>query len=175
MTPNTSNDEIVVIVDEKNHVTGSLPRSEMRRLNEIHRACYILVFNSQGLLFVQKRTSFKDVYPDHYDVATGGVVLADETYDESAVRELAEEIGARDVPLQVLFDFYHGNDNCRVWGRVYKCVYDGDITLQEEEVESGEFHNIEDIFQLMETHPFTPDGVIVLKRYLAEGKDDQPL
>ena len=45
-----------------------------------HRSTYVLVFNSQGDLYVQKRTLTKDVFPGYFDVAAGGVVLAGETY-----------------------------------------------------------------------------------------------
>ncbi|MBW2484328.1 MAG: NUDIX hydrolase, partial [Deltaproteobacteria bacterium] len=69
-------DEIVLIVNMKNKVTGSAPRHEMRAKGLPHRAAYILVFNSTGELFVQKRTMSKDIYPGHYDIAAGGVVLA---------------------------------------------------------------------------------------------------
>ena len=41
-----SQDEIVVIVDEKNNIIAAETRSEMRSKGLIHRAAYILVFNS---------------------------------------------------------------------------------------------------------------------------------
>ena len=47
-------DEIVVIVDEHNNVVGAAPRREMRGQRLPHRSTYILVFNSQGALYVQK-------------------------------------------------------------------------------------------------------------------------
>ena len=86
-------EEIVAIVDEKNHVIGAEPRSRMRTYGLPHRATYILVLNRHGELFVQKRTTDKDIYPGYFDVAAGGVVQAGETYDESARRELTEELG----------------------------------------------------------------------------------
>jgi len=166
-----SRDEIVAIVDEKNHIIDSLPRSVMRSQNLPHRACYILVFNSQNNIFVQKRTQIKDVYPGFYDIATGGVVLAGETYEESAKRELAEEIGAKNIPLLKRFDFFHQDSQCRVWGRVFSCIYDGKIVLQKEEVESGDFCTIEEIMKLKDIKSFTPDGLYVLSRYLDERAD----
>src|SRR5437762_3867127 len=99
-------DEIVVIVDEHNKVVGAARRREMRAKRLPHRSTYILVFNSQGELYVQKRTTTKDVFPGYYDPATGGVVLAGESYEESAKRELAEVLGIHDVPLTPLFTFY---------------------------------------------------------------------
>ena len=162
----SAGDEIITIVDVDNNVVGSATRREMRDRGLPHRATYILVFNSKGELFVQKRTMSKDIYPGYYDVATGGVVLVDESYDLSAERELAEELGARNTPLTPHFDFKHEDDNNIVWGRLYTCTYDGEIILQEEEVESGEFITIDEVLKLIQKEPFTPDGLYALKRYL---------
>ena len=159
-------DEIITIVDVDNTIVGSAKRREMRARGLPHRASYILVFNSKGELFVQKRTMSKDIYPGYYDVATGGVVLADESYDLSAERELAEELGARNTSLTSHFDFKHEDDSNIVWGRLYTCTYDGEIILQEEEVESGEFLTIDQALELSRKEPFTPDGLYVFKRYL---------
>lgn len=162
----TATEEIVAIVDEGNHLIGSAPRSEMRAKGLPHRAAYILVFNSRGQLYVQKRTPTKDIYPGYYDVTAGGVVAAGESYEESAGRELEEELGVRDVSLMHLFDFFHQDAGNRVWGRAYSCVYDGDIILQEEEVESGSFQNLETVLESSHYELFTPDGLYVLNRYL---------
>jgi len=162
----SSADEIVAIVDEHNNVVGAAPRWEMRAQRLPHRSTYILVFNSQGELYVQKRTLTKDVFPGYYDPAAGGVVLAGESYEQGAKRELEEEMGISDVPLSWLFDFYFADEKTRVWGGVFFCVYDGEVVLQEEEVESGAFMRIGDILRQAETEPFTPDGLYVLRRYL---------
>ena len=157
-------DEIILIVDKDNNETDSAPRHEMRARGLPHRAAYILVFNSKDELFVQKRTMNKDIYPNYYDISAGGVVLAGESYDESAVRELEEELGIRGVALTQLFDFYYQEAGNRVWGRVYTCVYDGDIVLQEEEVESGGFRDVDEVIRMAEHELSTPDSLYVLKR-----------
>jgi isopentenyldiphosphate isomerase len=159
-------DEIVLIVDKDNNETGSAPRHEMRTKGLPHRATYILVFNSSNELFVQKRTMSKDIYPGYYDIAAGGVVLAGESYEESALREVAEELGIQDTSLIPHFTFFYGDGTNQVWGRVYSCVYDGEVTLQAEEVERGFFSSPEKVLALSEKEPFTPDGLYVLKRYL---------
>ena len=159
-------DEIVVIVDEDNNVVGAAARREMRAKRLPHRSTYILVFNSQGELYVQKRTTTKDVFPGYYDPATGGVVLAGESYEEGARRELAEELGIHDVPLTPLFTFYFTDERTCVWGGVFSCVYDGAMVLQPEEVESGEFMPVDEILRRAHTELYTPDGMYVLRRYL---------
>jgi 8-oxo-dGTP pyrophosphatase MutT (NUDIX family) len=159
-------DEIVAIVDAHNNVVGAAPRREMRAKRLPHRSTYVLVFNSQSELYVQKRTLSKDVFPGYYDVAAGGVVLAGETYEQGAERELEEEMGIRGVPLTRLFDFYFENERTCLWGCAFSCVYDGEVVLQEEEVESGAFVPVSDILHRAETEPFTPDGLYALRRYL---------
>jgi 8-oxo-dGTP pyrophosphatase MutT (NUDIX family) len=164
-------DEIVAIVDEHNRVVGAAPRHEMRAKRLPHRSTYILVFNSRGELYIQKRTPTKDVFPGYYDVAAGGVVLTGETYEQGAERELEEEMGIRGVPLTRLFEFYFANDYTRLWGCAYTCIYDGEVVLQEEEVESGAFVGVSDVLRRAETELFTPDGMYVLRRYLGHATE----
>ena len=159
--------EKVVIVDAENRVVGAASRRRMRRDNLIHRATYILVFNSRGELFVHQRTFTKDVYPGFYDIAAGGVVQAGESYDVSAARELAEELGIADRPLERLFDCYWQDERCRVWGRVYRCVHDGPLVLQPEEVLGGRFMRPAAILTELPAGRITPDGCQVLETYLA--------
>ena len=162
-----SRDEIVAIVDKNNQIVGSASRERMRAEGLRHRATYILVFDAKNRMFVHRRTSTKDVYPGHYDIAAGGVVLAGETYAASAERELAEELGISGTPLKTMFDFYHADGLCRVWGRVFTCRWDGPIVMQAEEIQSGEFMPTPDIIEMSRHKPFTPDGLYVLQRYLA--------
>lgn len=157
--------EQVVIVDTENSVIGSTARQIMREQGLIHRACYILVFNKKNELFVQKRTETKDIYPGYYDIAAGGVVLAGESYLESAVRELAEELGISDVQLTEFAQFFYEDGTNRVWGCAYTCTHEGPFVLQKEEVESGEFLSEDTVRRMMAFRPFTPDGVMLLKRH----------
>jgi 8-oxo-dGTP pyrophosphatase MutT (NUDIX family) len=157
-------EEIVQIVDRNNIPVQSLPRGIMRQQGLTHRASYILVFNAQGHIFIQKRTLTKDIYPGFWDIAAGGVVLAAETYDESAVRELHEELGISATPLTELFDHYYEAGENKVWGRVYRCCHEGPFILQKEEVQYGRFAAIEEILRLHTVEPFTPDGIQILER-----------
>ncbi len=157
-------EEIVQIVDRNNLEVEALPRRIMREQGLIHRASYILVFNDQEELFLQKRTDTKDLYPSCWDVAAGGVVLAGESYEESAERELAEELGVDGVSFTSLFDQYFEEEDNRVWGRIFSCIHNGPFQLQKEEVASGCFMSVPDIFELAKTEKFTPDGIDILRK-----------
>ncbi|MHB8810530.1 MAG: NUDIX hydrolase YfcD [Desulfobulbaceae bacterium] len=161
--------EFVQIVDENNEEIAAVTRRLMREQNLIHRASYILVFNSRDELFVQQRTLSKDIYPGFHDVAAGGVVVAGESYEESAARELAEELGVKGVPLRPCFDHYFEDEGNRVWGRVFRCRHEGPFTLQPEEVAGGRFMTLEQVMALSEREPFTPDGIEILRRLQDNG------
>lgn len=163
-----SSEEIVTIVDEHNRVIGSAPRRVMRAERLIHRATYILVFNSGGEIFVQERTTTKDIYPGYLDVAAGGVVQAGESYQTAALRELEEELGVRAEHLERQFDIFYQAPNNRVWGRVFSCIHEGPFRLQPEEVASGRFMDPRLVLTPDETRRFTPDGIEILARYLAD-------
>ncbi len=163
----SSADEIVAIVDEHNQVIGAVPRQEMRAHKLPHRASFILVFNAHGELYVQRRTMTKDIYPGRYDPATGGVVLAGESYEENAARELAEELGICDAALQSHGDFYYADADVKVWGRVFSCCYEGELQLQAEEVESVSMMTLEDILQHESSNEFASDSLAAVRHFSA--------
>ncbi len=151
-------------------------REQQRPRALLHRATYIFIFNSSGQLYVQLRAMSKDIYPGHWDPAAGGVVLAGETYQESARRELEEELGIRDVPLESHFDFYFEDTYCRVWGRVCSCLYDGEPKLQAEEVRDVRLMTIDEILSRSGLESIAPDSLEALRRYIEHrpGAPDTP-
>jgi isopentenyldiphosphate isomerase len=158
--------EEVDIVDENDRVVGRASRGEIRKQNLRHRASYVLVFNPLGQLFVHRRTATKDVYPGHFDVAIGGVVLSGESYESAAVRELSEEIGVEGVPLRRVVQFTYDDSSTRVNGVVFSCTYEGTVRLQREEIVSGEWLDLADALMQAQREPFCPDGLEALRRYL---------
>ena len=85
--------EIFDVVNDRDEVIGSAPRNEVHRLGLMHRATHVLVFNSRGELFLQKRSQKKDRQPGLWDSSASGHVDKGETYDACAARELKEELG----------------------------------------------------------------------------------
>lgn len=159
-------EELVAIVDEQNQVIGAAPRRVMRAERLLHRSTYILVFNSNRDLYVQKRTLIKDIYPGFWDPAAGGVVAAGESYEEGARRELAEEMGITGTAIRYEFEMFYEDALSRVFGGVFSCVWDGPLTLQAEEVQYVEVMPPQQVLERASVEQFTPDGLAVLRRYL---------
>lgn len=140
----------------------------MRRRGLMYRVNYILLFNAAGEILVQRRTDGKDQYPGLLDLAAGGVVRAGESYELSAARELAEELGVS-VPLTTRFDLWFEDATRapakRNWGRVFSCTHDGPFSLQPSEVVSVEFMPVEAALEI-DIARVTPDSRQVLMAYL---------
>lgn len=159
--------ELVDVVDEHDRVVRQATRAAIRREALRHRSVYILVFNPAGQLFVHRRTETKDVFPGHWDVAVGGVLVAGETYDAGAQRELEEEIGVA-APVRRLFPLRYEDAANRVCGMVYSCTVDRPLRLQAEEIAAGEWLDLATVIDRMQQQPFCPDGIEAFRLYLAK-------
>jgi isopentenyl-diphosphate delta-isomerase type 1 len=148
------NEEIFDVVNERDEVIGKKPRSEVHRLGLMHRATHVLVFNSRGQVFLQKRSMLKDRQPGVWDSSASGHLDSGEDYDACAQRELREEIGLRlDAPPQRLFKLSASQetDQEHVW--VYRYAAEGPFTLHPEEIERGDWFSVEEVNRWMRERP----------------------
>ena len=161
-----SDAEQIAWVDDEDRLQGSLGRADLRERGLIGRGTYILLFNSAGELCVRRRTLSKAIYPGYWDVAAGGMVQADESYAESAARELEEELGVSGVPLTAHERFFFDQPGNRLWCAVFSAVWDGPLRLQPEEVLEARFIPVEAAIAESARKPYCPDSLAALKRYL---------
>lgn len=131
-------EELLDVVDENDRVIAIKTRGEIHARGLMHRAVHILVFNSEGELFLQKRSMLKDECPGLWDSSAAGHVDSGESYLDCARRELVEELGViGSVDLVEMFRLpasaVTGFEHCAV----YRAVYDGEMTLQPEEIDEG--------------------------------------
>ncbi len=158
-----ASDERVEVVDGQNRVLRVAERWEVRRDNLPHRATYIVIEDETGRLYVQRRTQSKDYCPGKLDACCGGVVLAGEAYLPSAYRELAEEMGIEGVALTDHGEFYWEDAQCKVWGGLFSCRYEGALRLQAEEVEYVLRLTVAEI--LARAPEFTPDSIAAIRHW----------
>ena len=138
--------ELLDVVDENDRVIGVKTRGEIHAQNLMHRSVHILVFNSMGELFVQKRSLSKDNDPGLWDSSAAGHVDSGEDYYHCAIRELGEELGiVVNASLEELFRLpaapITGMEHCIV----YRCIYDGPFELQAEEIDDGAWLNLNEM------------------------------
>jgi isopentenyldiphosphate isomerase len=139
-------DEIFDVVNAQDEVIGSRSRSEVHRLGLMHRAVHVLVYNSRGQVFLQKRSMQKDRQPGLWDSSASGHLASGEDYDACAVRELIEELGLTPPSKpERLFKLPASpqTDQEHVW--VYRCQAEGPFTLHPEEIETGNWFTPDEI------------------------------
>lgn len=86
-------DELLIMVNEQDQIIGQMLRSEVyaRKLNNF-RVVNAFIMNSQGQLWIPRRTKEKRLFPLALDASMGGHVMAGETYQEALAREIQEEL-----------------------------------------------------------------------------------
>lgn len=148
------NEEVFDVVNELDEVIDRKPRSEVHRLGLKHRATHVVVFNSKGEIFLQKRSMKKDRQPGVWDSSASGHVDSGENYDAGAVRELQEEIGLSLVQApERLFklDACEETDQEFVW--VYRCASEGPFDLNADEIEQGGWFSPAEVTRWMTERP----------------------
>jgi len=170
----SSSEEIVSLVARDGSVTGSAPRWRVRRENLLHGATAVLVRRSDGRIFVHRRSAEKDWSPSFHDAAAGGVLQHLEDPAESALRELAEELGIRDVELASLGDALYEDETVRCFERCFETTYDGEVTYADGEVVWGDWMSLEDLGARLADPdwPFVPDTRALLESLSARGVRD---
>ena len=172
--PEPTADELVALVDEHGEVVGSAPRSVVRRDNLLHSATAVLVRDPAGRIYLHRRTDTKDWAPGCWDVAAGGVIRVGEEPEESARRELAEELGVSGRLLVALGTPPLRGRHRRCFEHAYEVVWDGPVLHQPEEVAEGRWVTPSELAATLAdpTVPFVPDTAHLLSRLATDGVGD---
>lgn len=103
----TDTQEILDLVDDRDHVIGTIPRNEFYRLEDnppgFVRASELFILNQRGQLWIPTRTAHKTIAPNGLDYSMGGHVSSGEDYLTSALRETEEELNLRLQPMDLQF------------------------------------------------------------------------
>ncbi len=67
---------------------GEIPPDGLR-----YMVIHICIFDDEGNMLIQKRSSGKKSWPDKWDISVGGAVISGENSSQAAERELFEELG----------------------------------------------------------------------------------
>ena len=162
-------EEIFDVVNERDEVIGQAPRKEVHARGLWHRAIHVLVFNSRGEVFLQKRSLKKDIAAGKWDSSSSGHLDTGEDYDACAVRELREELGLKLAqPPQRLFKIEACQETGWEFCWIYHGASDGPFTLHPEEIETGDWFTPEAVSKWVAEKPgdFASAFVLIWKLYL---------
>jgi 16S rRNA (adenine1518-N6/adenine1519-N6)-dimethyltransferase len=130
--------ECFPVVDKNDRILRYASRSEVHGNNLCHRAVHILIFNQAGDVYLQQRSRWKDRHPLKWDSSAAGHVASGENYDDTARRELKEELGVI-VPLQKIAKLPASQKTDQEFVWLYRGVASGDVVPDKSEIEQGAF------------------------------------
>ncbi len=158
----TLSSELLDIVDSSDVVVGSLSRGEIHRQGLMHRSVHVLVFNNSNSILLQKRSMLKDECGGMWDSSCAGHVESGQGYDETAPRELEEELGFISTnTLQPLFKMPPTAANGNEFAMVYRTDFDGPFTVAEDEIDEIRWFDLSVVDDWV-CHGGNPDGELTV-------------
>ena len=164
--------EQVVLVNEQDHVMGTMEKMEAHQKGVLHRAISVFIYNAQDELMLQQRAAHKYHSPLLWTNTCCSHPFENETYQEAAERRLQEEMGF-ECPLEEKFHFIYKADvgNGLIeheLDHVFVGRFDSIPNLNPDEIAQYEWKNHETILKELEDTPekYTEWFKIIFKEYL---------
>lgn len=163
-------EEIFPLVDEDGNITGQASRSICHNGSKLlHPVIHLHIFNSQGELYLQKRSATKDVQPNKWDSSVAGHIDLNETPEVAALREASEELGLSGLSLHFITKYIIETDRERELSYCFYTIYDGDFIINKDELADGKFWSIDCIQEHIDKDIFTANFELDFKKFLNKG------
>jgi isopentenyldiphosphate isomerase len=141
-------EEFLEVVNERGEVINTLPRSVIHgNPSLMHRVVHVLVFSTDGALFLQKRSMNKDVAPGKWDTSVGGHINSGETVSEAVNREMREELGISALKPEFLYTYIHSNPYETELVYTFSYVNAEEIKFNKDEIDEVRRWSMNDIME----------------------------
>jgi 16S rRNA (adenine1518-N6/adenine1519-N6)-dimethyltransferase len=162
--------EMFDVVDEQNKVIRQASRYEVHTQRLKHRAVHVFVLNESGDLFLQRRSRWKDAHPLRWDSSAAGHLNAGHDYDETAPRELLEELGVI-ADCKPVGNIPASRATGWEFVRLYVAKHDGPFQLAPAEIDCGGFFTIGQLDHWTQARPEDfASGFLECYRLFQKGK-----
>ena len=122
-----------------------------------HLVVHVCIFNAKNQMLIQQRQSFKEGWPNMWDVTVGGSAMIGENSRQAATREVAEELGLKidleNTPPVITKYFSEGFDDIYILEKEIDIL---DLILQYEEVQAVKWVGFEEILDMIRLKKFIP-------------------
>jgi isopentenyl-diphosphate delta-isomerase type 1 len=157
-------EELIDMIDEQDNVIGTMTRKESKGSNILHRAIFVMVFDADGRLYVQKRSKNKEKFPGLWTVSCCGGVISEESYHDAAERELIEELGI-DAPSTFVCKIRYRDEKFNVLGDLYTMMRELPIKFNKKEIEAGKFVTEDEMKKMIMLGSFVPESKALIIKY----------
>lgn len=143
--PGDNPDEVFDLINDNDQVIGQVRRGDAHQNPVLlHRSVQILVFDDKGHVLLQRRSQTKDLFPGYYCASASGHVMSGEAYDETAAREVEEELGVC-LPLTYRAKLLIRSAYETEMTAIYHARSNGPFVFNPHETDGGQFFTLADI------------------------------
>lgn len=123
-----------------------MPLQETHKQGLMHRSVFVLLYNTENKLYLQRRSKGKQFYPGRWDLSATGHVQSGESREGAALRELREELDISLERLQLKHQLRASADTD--WEHI--TVFSAGMVKEPpvpnpQEVEDGAFHDPDEL------------------------------
>src|SRR5262245_13651191 len=98
--------EEVVLVDENNHVLGTMAKAAVHAATTpLHRGFSLFLFDREGRLLLQQRSAAKQTWPLVWSNSVCGHPCLNESNVDAARRRLASELGMKALHIEEVMSY----------------------------------------------------------------------
>ena len=168
-------EEYFDIVNDNNQVIGQEARHIVHKTGQWHRGAHVFLFTPDGRLLIQRRSHASDTFPNTLDCSVSEHLKIGESYYDSAVRGLQEELGLKGISLTRLVQFkmiYGPNDN--EFSELFTGGYDGSpLSVDPAEVADTEYYTISQLEKMIIANRlmFAPWFIQLIRYYTNQPSD----
>ena len=161
------------IVDAEGQVQGKAPRSLCHsRQGLLHAVVHLHVINAADQIFLQKRSSSKEIQPGKWDTAVGGHARSGENIETALKREAEEELGLTHFKAQGPARYLWESDVESELVYMFVLRSDQPLRLNFQEMDHGKFWKIKKIKDALGKNILTPnfefEFAILLREFFKE-------
>lgn len=159
-------EEKLDLVNLDDEVVGDATREDIYGKNlKYYRIVKGIIRTSEGKILLPKRSKYKRVFPNCYDISLSGHVDKDETYEEALKRELSEELGIEEAKYKQIAYLTPQQLGSNYFIKLYMVNYDGKVRVDENEVESANYVELDALKKMISERPdeFKEDFLFLLK------------
>lgn len=136
----------IEVVDGSNRPLSTMDIKEVHRQALSHRSVIVLIYDTEGKLYLQKRSSNKKLYSGRWDISASGHVHVGESSFDAAVRELESELNIRSGNLRQVSEIKASAETGNEFITLFTLDKINNIpNPNHEEVESGYFYSEEEL------------------------------
>ncbi len=147
------------VVDENGKMISKARRSVCHdgKSMLLHPVVHLHLFNSEGELYLQKRSINKDILPGYWDTSVGGHIGLDEGIEDALKREAQEELGLKDFEFSFIKRYVWQSQREKELVFSFRGTSEYDPQVNRNEIEDGRFWSIDTIRESIGTGIFTPN------------------